>query len=635
MVPAAHLITVHGVTIKSTEVHKMKRTFLKVLPFAAALLLATSCSKEDNTASDEIVNNGEQTETVAKTVKTLTINGKVKQGISKVTTNQAGTGLAFDGEEVFTFGSETDDVYGAIEFLNENGDYKATIYYTDEALLFNTTFTATLGANPSKISDPYDDLATAVQHACYETEFSILYGNEKYSLASEGSSDIVINLKSAFIEALSAESTKIGGENIDVAAGKFYVVSEGKTMGDTDNKTLAGSIYSLGTEVFGFSVSETQKVVFSSGNLQYQASGGEQVEQSFTITFKSSASTKNDGSSPYDNSPAISDLVANGAGYLQSISCTKVYLARQGWGIKLGSGTIAGSIELNLKEWVNATRIVVNAKRFNANESEQLTINGSNITLTDDFSDITKTYTTATGISSITLTPTTLRRAYVTSVTVYYNVPAGTWRFAPNQYTVIGNAAGNTTAANRRGISSDWIDLFGWGAWTENGTNPWSVSTTNSDYKTGVENSGDFSSTSSIGSEWFTLSQAQWTYLLGDRDNASSLWGLGKIGDIKGLILLPDGGKLPSGLTFVPGENENSYSTDEWAQMEAKGAVFLPWAGYRQGTSVSGVNESGNYWTSSAADADNAYNISFSSDIPNTGSVERNEGRSVRLVKSL
>lgn len=523
----------------------MKRTFLKVLPFAAALLLATSCSKEDNTASDEIVNNGEQTETVAKTVKTLTINGKVKQGISKVTTNQAGTGLAFDGEEVFTFGSETDDVYGAIEFLNENGDYKATIYYTDEALLFNTTFTATLGANPSKISDPYDDLATAVQHACYETQFSISYVNDKYSLASEGSSDIVINLKSAFIEALSAESTKIGGENIDVAAGKFYVVSEGKTMGDTDNKTLAGSIYSLGTEVFGFSVSETQKVVFSSGNLQYQASGGEQVEKSFTITFISGDDENNDGGEV----TAISTVVATGAEYLQSISCTKVFRGKLNCGIKLGSNKATGNIVLNLNESVNATRIVVNAKRYGTSDGEQLTINGSNITLTDDFSDITKTYTTATEISSVTLATIT-KRAYVTSVTVYYNVPAGAWRFAPNQYTVIGNAAGNNTTENR-GKSSDWIDLFGWGTWTENGTNPWSVSTTNSDYKTGVETSGDFSSTSSIGSEWFTLSQAQWTYLLEGRAHASQLCGTGKVGDVNGIILLPDGGKLPSGLTFV------------------------------------------------------------------------------------
>ena len=54
----------------------MKRTFLKVLPFAAALLLATSCSKDDNNSTDEIVNGGEQIETVTKTVKTLTIRAK-------------------------------------------------------------------------------------------------------------------------------------------------------------------------------------------------------------------------------------------------------------------------------------------------------------------------------------------------------------------------------------------------------------------------------------------------------------------------------------------------------------------------------------------------------------------------------
>lgn len=247
----------------------MKRTFLKVLPFAAALLLATSCSKDDNNSTDEIVNGGEQIETVTKTVKTLTIKGKVKQSISKVTTNSEGTALAFEANDVFTFGQEGDAVYGTITIQDANGNYTATVNYTDETALFNTTFTAIHGENPSKISEGYSTLAAAVQHACYETVFTISYdnANEKYSLASAENSDIVINLKSAFIKALSAESTTLGGDPITVEADKYYVVPVGKAMGTSGNNTLAGQIYSLG-KVFAFSVSATKKVAFSSGNLQ-------------------------------------------------------------------------------------------------------------------------------------------------------------------------------------------------------------------------------------------------------------------------------------------------------------------------------------------------------------------------------
>lgn len=256
----------------------MKRTFLKVLPFAAALLLATSCSKDDNNSTDEIVNGGEQIETVTKTVKTLTIKGKVKQSISKVTTNSEGTALAFEANDVFTFGQEGDNVYGTITIKDVNGNYEATVNYTDDEALFSTTgFTATHGANPLKISDGYSTLAEAVQHACYETVFTISYANEKYSLASEGSSDIVINLKSAFIKALSAEKTTLGGEEIAVEADNYYVVAAGKAMDNSGNSTLAGQIYSLGTPencIAGvFSVSATKKVYFSNGNLQATYNG--------------------------------------------------------------------------------------------------------------------------------------------------------------------------------------------------------------------------------------------------------------------------------------------------------------------------------------------------------------------------
>ncbi len=66
-----------------------------------------------------------------------------------------------------------------------------------------------------------------------------------------------------------------------------------------------------------------------------------------------------------------------------------------------------------------------------------------------------------------------------------------------------------------------------------------------------------------------------------------------------GLVILPDRFNLPAGLIFneglgLEGEfNLNSYSLEQWAQMEAAGAVLL----YIRG----GYSE-GRYWTTTAAD---------------------------------
>ena len=71
----------------------MNRTFIKVLPLAAAVLLATSCSKEDN--NNEIVNNGQ--EKVEKQFKTITVKGNAgkKQGISKISLNDEALSFRF------------------------------------------------------------------------------------------------------------------------------------------------------------------------------------------------------------------------------------------------------------------------------------------------------------------------------------------------------------------------------------------------------------------------------------------------------------------------------------------------------------------------------------------------------------
>ena len=64
------------------------------------------------------------------------------------------------------------------------------------------------------------------------------------------------------------------------------------------------------------------------------------------------------------------------------------------------------------------------------------------------------------------------------------------------------------------------------------------------------------------------------------------------------------------------------------------GCVFLPAAGYRNGSSVNDAGTNGNYWSSTANDENNAYNVNFNSDNLNAdNNNNRNNGQSVRLVR--
>jgi len=227
-----------------------------------------------------------------------------------------------------------------------------------------------------------------------------------------------------------------------------------------------------------------------------------------------------------------------------------------------------------------------------------------------------------------------------------YQASTGTWQFAEHQYDRIGNAAGNNTSSGRESQSA-WIDLFGWGATGRTDINsylaqPYSVSTTNSDYKTEAsarssevltrENGGDWGVC--MGEGWRTLTKDEWKYLISTR-NVNGGTGEGKSyryatinsdgTGVYGLILYPD--------DYTSQTSATSYTSAKWSAMEAAGAVFLPAAGYRNGTSVDGVGDYGYYWSSAAVNSYYAYLLYFGSGGVNPAIVRnRDYGHSVRLV---
>lgn len=198
-----------------------------------------------------------------------------------------------------------------------------------------------------------------------------------------------------------------------------------------------------------------------------------------------------------------------------------------------------------------------------------------------------------------------------------YQASTNTWRFAEHQYDYVGTQTaddygyygGNVSGSDNHSISSTyngWIDLFGWGT----GSNPTLSSNIDGYYGTFVDwgcnaisNGGD------TANQWRTLTQAEWEYLLNTRTDASSKRGIGNINGVGGLIILPDSCTLPSECSFTsgfatnnpnnnPDWTHNSYTLAQWVQMETVGAVFLPAAGYRNGTVVYFVGRYGSYWSS-------------------------------------
>jgi hypothetical protein len=212
------------------------------------------------------------------------------------------------------------------------------------------------------------------------------------------------------------------------------------------------------------------------------------------------------------------------------------------------------------------------------------------------------------------------------------------WSFATNQYDTIGNAVANTAINGNGTVSTNGtVDLFGWStAATVNGIHNSESDDYSGDFvdwgNNAIANGGN-----TANSGWRTLTKDEWVYLFNTRTDAASKKGLGEVNGVNGIILLPDEWTLPSGLTFTPFTPNSSwanvYTTEQWAQMEAGGAVFLPAAGNRQSTRLFLVGDRGYYWSSTANGSTTSYLMVFAKGfVMPQYSAERYLGHCVRLV---
>ena len=234
------------------------------------------------------------------------------------------------------------------------------------------------------------------------------------------------------------------------------------------------------------------------------------------------------------------------------------------------------------------------------------------------------------------------------------------WKFADNQWDYLGTTTGQNSASQNVDR-----DLFGWGTsgWSGSGAiyyRPWDTDNSNGSLYgppgqydlTGTYAHADWGVHNIISGttgSWRTLTggndnNSEWRYVLYSR-NASTVNGVPNarcakavVAGVHGLILFPDSYTHPSGVAQPTGINEtgnagwngNNYTATDFGLMQDAGAVFLPAAGNRNGTSVD--DGCGVYWSAWYSNSNNAFIVYFDVSVLVPFEFPRYLGFAVRLV---
>lgn len=185
------------------------------------------------------------------------------------------------------------------------------------------------------------------------------------------------------------------------------------------------------------------------------------------------------------------------------------------------------------------------------------------------------------------------------------------WIFAPTQYNIRGNANLRVTAAGDT-VFGKALDLFGWS--TQYKRAAFGISLYNASlYKdtTFVDWGGNaIINSGNQPDQWRTLTQDEWLYLF-----RHTPWTIAQVEGVWGCMLVPDEDALPQKIAvdiitggtpdatswkYTPADYQlNTYTAEQFEQMEAAGVVFLPFAGTRSlQNQVRNAGAEGIYWSS-------------------------------------
>ena len=268
-------------------------------------------------------------------------------------------------------------------------------------------------------------------------------------------------------------------------------------------------------------------------------------------------------------------------------------------------------------------------------------------------------------VTTVSYEPGTLRGMFSVSETKTVHFSQGNlqyigsastpyWQFAENQWDYLGDGQEGS-------YEDEYVDrdLFGWGTSGYNhgaiNYQPWNTGRNNDHYyaygvydydlysQTPITADWGYNAISNGGDMeglWRTLSRYEWDYVFDTRSTVSGiLYAMGYIDDVAGIIILPDDWSADYYTLNSTNDLYASYETNVidgvvWAKcLETNGAIFLPAAGYRIGTTVY-VDGCGYYWSSTYGYSDMPCHVKFDGSwfYPNYY-YKRYMGYSVRLAR--
>ena len=329
-------------------------------------------------------------------------------------------------------------------------------------------------------------------------------------------------------------------------------------------------------------------------------------------------------------SPSAGGMVSGGGIYTYSQLCTVHATVNSGYAF---------------------TNWTVNGSQVSTDASYTFRVTG-NCTLTANFTYIGGGNAPTGAINGV-FSVSASQRVYFSQGNLQYRASTNTWRFAESQLDYRGSNNANISPSY-----SDWIDLFGWGTsgWNCGNTYYRPCDSNNSDGSlygppgqynlTGSYASSDWGRYNAISNggntsnTWRTLTQSEWDYVFNTRSTSSGIrYAKAQVNNVNGVILLPDNWSSSYYTLYSTNQGGVSFSSNiigssTWTNsLQPHGAVFLPAAGRRYGSSVYNVGTLGYYWSASYNSSDRAWGVNFGYGDLNTNDWnDRYVGRSVRLV---
>lgn len=481
-------------------------------------------------------------------------------------------------------------------------------------------------------------------------EVGTAYGDQKSFIT--GSNVINPTVTTNNVTNVTTSSATCGG-NV-TSAGNGTVTARGVCWSTSSNPTISGSHTTNGSGTGSF----TSSITGLSANTTYYVRAYATNEAGTAYGSQKTFTTNTNITQPTVTTNNVTDITSTSAtcgGNVTSAGNGTVTARGVCWSTS-SNPTITGSHTTNGSGTGSFTSSITG---LNANTTYYVRAYATNEAGTAYGSQ--KVFTTSSGITAPTgainglFSVSATQQVWFSKGNIQYKSSTNTWKFADNQYDYIGSANSNISSTY-----NGWIDLFGWGT---SGYNhgaicyePWSTSSNTSDYyaygnsnlnlndQNGQADWGYNAITNGGNSinQWRTLTKDEWEYLLTIRITGSGIrYVKAQVNGANGLIILPDNWINSTYTLNSPNSPDANYtnnviSATNWITLESGGAVFLPAAGERYGTTgVMLLNSNGYYLSATYYNNDRVYNLSFNYGgvTPNDYGTLRYSGHSVRLVQ--